>query len=89
MANIVPKPSKKYKTKRPTRDEFVLEELGEMLLEAKNEETKVDLTVWNEDEKVTGIIVNMDSRTQRVHVSTYDGVVKVPFLDIMKVDNAE
>jgi hypothetical protein len=76
------------KTKRPTRDEFELEELGERLTEAKEEATKVSLKVWGEDEPVVGIIVNMDARTRTVHVDNRSEVTKVPFLDIMYVGNA-
>lgn len=32
--------------KRPTRDEFVLEELGNQLVEAKQEDSEILLTVW-------------------------------------------
>lgn len=83
----VPKPGKKYKVKRPTRDEYQLEELGERLVEAKEEETMVMLTVWGADQTVTGIIVGLDARTRLVHVSSSGEVVKIPFLDIMKVES--
>jgi hypothetical protein len=79
----------KVKAKRPTRDEFVLEELGERLVEAKNEETLIELEVWGEDELVKGIITNMDSRTKLVHVEYNGELTKVPFMDIMKVSNAD
>lgn len=85
---MIPKPKKNSaKPKRPTRDEFELEELGERLVEVKEENTIVRLEVWNSEE-VTGRIVDMDSRTKMVHVSQYGDIVKVPFLDIMKVRNA-
>ncbi|MHA7963501.1 YolD-like family protein [Paenibacillus sp. CAU 1782] len=77
----------KVKAKRPTRDEFVLEELGERLVEAKNEETLIELEVWGLDEPVKGLITNMDSRTKLVHVEHNGELFKVPFLDIMKVAN--
>ncbi len=84
----IPKPGKRYASKRPTRDEFILEELGEQLIEAKNEEANVLLTVWDSDQ-VAGKIVDMDARTRKVHiVDRYGQTVKVPFLDIMKVENA-
>ncbi len=78
----------KAKTKRPTRDEFELEELGERLSEAKDEATKVSLKVWGEDDPVIGIIVNMDARTRTVHLENHGVLTKVPFLDIMHVGNA-
>jgi hypothetical protein len=78
----------KVKAKRPTRDEFVLEELGERLAEAKNEETFIELEVWGAEEVVKGIITHMDSRTKLVHVEYNGELFKVPFLDIMKVSNA-
>lgn len=84
---MIPKPKKgSSKPKRPTRDEFELEELGERLVEVKEEKTIVRLEVWNSDE-VTGCIIDMDSRTKLVHVSNYGDIVKVPFLDIMAVRN--
>jgi hypothetical protein len=73
--------------KRPTRDEFELEEIGERLVEAKDEGTKLLLTVWNA-EPVEGRITVMDARTKLVHVSDGLTVVKVPFMDIMKVSNS-
>ncbi len=79
----------KVKAKRPTRDEFVLEELGELLVEAKNEETLIELEVWGEEELVKGIITYMDSRTKLVHVEYNGELTKVPFMDIMKVSNSE
>lgn len=79
----------KYAPKRPTRDEFALEELGNQLVEAKQEETLVSLTVWEWPEPVVGRIVELDARTRLVHVERYGAVTKVPFLDIMKVDNAK
>ena len=84
---MIPKPKKATKAKRPTRDEFELEELGERLVEVKEEKTIVRLEVFG-GEEVTGRIVDMDSRTKLVHVSNYGDIVKVPFLDIMKVRNA-
>jgi hypothetical protein len=83
----VPKPGKKYGAKRPTRDEFVLEELGNQLVEAKAEDEEVVLTVWGQDEPVRGKISVMDSRTGKVHVTRYGETVKVSFMDIMKVES--
>lgn len=73
--------------KRPTRDEFELEELGNQLVEAKDEDAEVLLTVWGMEEQVRGLITKMDSRTKLVHVSRHGEEKKVPFLDIMKVES--
>jgi hypothetical protein len=77
----------KHKQKRPTRDEFELEELGNRLVEAKDEETKVVLTVWGQSDPVIGRIVVLDARTRLVHIEHDDSLTKVPFLDIMKVSS--
>lgn len=81
----VPKPGKKYGAKRPTRDEFVLEELGNQLIEAKAEGTIVSLTVWELSEPVVGRITELDPRTRLVHVERHGVLTKVPFLDVMQV----
>lgn len=73
--------------KRPTRDEFELEELGERLVEAKQEGNELLLTVWGATEKVRGVITELDSRTKKVHVEFMGSVTKVPFLDIMKAES--
>jgi hypothetical protein len=75
----------KVKAKRPTRDEMVLEELGERLTEALQEETEVVLDVWGRDDAVQGKIVKLDPRTKMVHVERMGETEKVPFMDIMKV----
>ncbi|GEM_PF-592621 len=85
----IDKPGKKYKVKRPTRDEFELEELADQLTEAKREETEVVLTVWGREEAVRGTITEMDARTSLVHVFRHSETVKVQFLDIMKVSSPE
>lgn len=72
--------------KRPTRDEFVLEELGNQLTEAFQEKSEIVLTVWGWEDPVRGQIVLMDSRTGKVHVTQQETVVKVPFMDIMDVN---
>jgi len=72
--------------KRPTRDEFVLEELGNQLSEAFQEESIIVLSVWGREEPVQGQIMKMDSRTGKVHVETSEGTDKVPFMDIMSVN---
>jgi len=73
-------------SKRPTRDEFVLEEIGNQLSEAKQENSEIVLTVWGWEEQVRGLITTMDSRTGKVHIQRDEETTKVPFMDIMKVD---
>ncbi|OMF37604.1 hypothetical protein BK133_05005 [Paenibacillus sp. FSL H8-0548] len=75
--------------KRPTRDEFELEELGGRLAEAHQEETELRLIVWNQEESVKGKIITIDSRTKLVHLQYNGEVTKVPFIDIMKVENSQ
>ncbi len=72
------------KKKRPTRDEFELEEIGNSLVEAYDEKSEVKLNVW-EKEQVQGMIVKMDSRTKLIHVENDEEIIRVPFMDIMKV----
>ncbi|GAB6989954.1 YolD-like family protein [Paenibacillus pini] len=72
--------------KRPTRDEFVLEEIGNQLNEAKQENAEILLTVWGKEEPVRGQIILMDSRTGKIHVQGSEDMTKVPFMDIMRVD---
>jgi len=71
--------------KRPTRDEFELEDLGNQLVEAKEDGDERALSVWGEAEKVRGRITVLDSRTRLVHVDENGATRKIPFLDIMKV----
>ena len=72
------------KKKRPTRDEFELEEIGNALVEAHDEKSEVKLNVWEKD-LVQGKIVKMDSRTRQIHIEKDNEITKVPFMDIMKV----
>lgn len=72
--------------KRPTRDEFVLEEIGNQLTEAMQEESVILLTVWGKEEEVRGQIVGMDPRTGKVHLSLNEEITKVPFMDIMAIN---
>ena len=72
--------------KRPTRDEFVLEELGNQLTEAYQEASTIVLTVWGWEEPVRGQIDKMDSRTGKVHIKQGEQIIKVPFMDIMEVN---
>jgi hypothetical protein len=75
----------KATSKRPTRDEFELEELGNTIVEAKDSESRVILTVWGEGDTLPGIIVELDSRKRRVRLDTAEGDKWIPFLDIMKL----
>ncbi|MWC29911.1 YolD-like family protein [Paenibacillus sp. MMS18-CY102] len=72
--------------KRPTRDEFVLEEIGNQITEAYNEKSDILLTIWGWEEPLRGQIVHLDSRTGKVHVQKKEETVKVPFMDIMSLD---
>lgn len=74
----------KVKKKRPTRDEFELEEIGSTLVEAYDEKSDVIVDVW-EKESVRGNIIKMDSRTRLIHIEKNAEIIKVPFMDIMKV----
>lgn len=78
--------AKSNKPKRPTRDEFVLEELGNQLTEAYNESSEIELTVWAWEDTVRGSIEKMDSRTGLVHITKNGELIKVPFMDIMQVN---
>ncbi|MGG1658848.1 hypothetical protein [Brevibacillus sp. NRS-1366] len=71
--------------KRPTRDEFELEELGNQLVEAKEDGDERALSIWGMADKVRGRITALDSRTRLVHVENEGIISKIPFLDIMKV----
>lgn len=72
--------------KRPTRDEFVLEEIGNQITEAFQEKSVILLTVWGREEPLRGQIVLLDSRTGKVHVQKNDETEKISFMDIMKID---
>jgi YolD-like protein len=74
----------KVKKKRPTRDEFELEEIGNTLVEAYDEKSEVILDVWEKD-PVQGTVIKMDSRTRLIHIEKNTEITKVPFMDIMKV----
>lgn len=75
--------------KRPTRDEFEMEELGERLVEAQQEELQIKLIVWNWDQPVLGRITKMDSRTKSVHMEYKGNITKVHFMDIMKIQSID
>jgi hypothetical protein len=79
-------------SKRPTRDEFELEEIGNQLIEAHQEGYPVTLSVWGREEQLSGQISKLDPQTRLVHVQrkgeTFE-ITKVPFLDIMKIEKLE
>nr|WP_088835065.1 YolD-like family protein [Paenibacillus tyrfis] len=83
----LPTLSKKHAAQRLARDEFELEELGTQLFEAQEEGAEIFLTIWGMDEQVRGRITNMDPRTRLVHIACYGDTLKVPYLDIMKVES--
>ncbi|GIO33283.1 hypothetical protein J2TS6_44240 [Paenibacillus albilobatus] len=86
----VPKPGKKTKSSRPSRDDFELQELAEKLEEAKESNARLNLTVWRMPEQVQGTIDKLDPGTQRVHIQTrFDGMLKVPFIDILSAERVE
>lgn len=83
----IPKPVKKKKTSRPSRDEFELEEIAESLKEANEGQYEVALTLWAKD-PIQGKITKMDGQTQLIHVEKNFNTTKVPFKDILKVSTA-
>ncbi len=77
---------KKSKPQKPTRDEFELEELGNMLIEAYQEKNLVDLTIWKKGQfQVQGKIIKMDGQTKLIHVESGLETIKIPFMDILEV----
>jgi hypothetical protein len=78
----------KATTKRPTRDEFELEELGNTIVEAKENEENVILHVWGAGATLPGKIVELDARKRQIRLDTSEGSKWIPFLDIMKVESS-
>lgn len=77
---------KKSKPQKPTRDEFELEELGNMLIEAYQEKNLVNLTIWKKGQfQVQGKIIKMDGQTKLIHVESGLETIKIPFMDILEV----
>lgn len=76
------------KPKRPTRDDFVLEELGNQIEEAKENNERVILTVWAEGQTPPCRIVDLDPRLKRVGISVNGDRQWVQFLDIMKIESS-
>ncbi|KGE21095.1 YolD-like family protein [Paenibacillus wynnii] len=83
----IPKPSAKSKTNdRPKLDEFTQEEIAERLQEAKQNDKPLILLVWRQG-TIKGTVVKLDGDKQQIHVRRgHDDVVKVPFRDILKVE---
>lgn len=78
----------KATTKRPTRDEFELEELGNTIVEAKDNEERVILTVWGQGDTLPGVIAELDPRKKQIRLDTIEGSKWIPFMDIMKVESS-
>jgi hypothetical protein len=78
---------KKSKPQRPARDEFELEELGNQLVEAYAEKNEVILTIWQK-EPIQGEIVKLDGQTKLIHIQSGHKTIKVPFMDILRVESA-
>ena len=76
---------KTKKPQRPQRDEFELEEIANSLTEAHTEKNEVILTVWNREEPVTGVVTKMDGNTKLIHIENGMDRVKIPFMNILKV----
>ncbi|MEC0092523.1 YolD-like family protein [Paenibacillus macquariensis] len=88
--NAIPKPSGKSKVSRPTRDEFDLQELAEKLGQSLEGSTQLVFTIWKSSETAQGTVTKMDTATQRVHIQTrYEGLLKIPFIDILKAESLE
>lgn len=86
----IPKPSKKRKDSRPSRDEFELMEMAEKLEEARESSQQLDFTIWRRTEGFRGVVTKMDASTQSVHIRDRMGdLIKVPFLDILNAEKAE
>lgn len=82
--------SKKKEPKHPSRDEFELEELANVLTEAMEEKACKNFSIYKKDETLEGIITKMDANTKLIHIQDkYFTVHKVHFLDILKVSNLE
>lgn len=81
------KPKKIKKPARPTRDEFELEDIANSLSEAHNEKLEVILNVWKRDEPVQGVVAKMDGNTKLIHIEQFTETLKIPFKDIMNVQN--
>lgn len=85
----VPKPSRSKQSEniRPKLDEFTKEEIVEKLREAQESRRTVLIFAWKRD-PLKGEVIELDGLTQRIHIRRgYGETVKVPFQDILKVDD--
>jgi hypothetical protein len=85
----IPKPSKSKRTDdiRPKLDEFTQEEIAEKLREAQESHKPVIILAWKQ-EPFKGEVIELDGQTQRIHIRKgYDDTLKIPFKDILKVDD--
>ncbi|WP_025690214.1 YolD-like family protein [Paenibacillus zanthoxyli] len=84
----IPKPSTKRKTDdRPKLDEFTQQEIAEQLQEAKENDKPIIVMVWKYG-TVQGTVEKLDGDRQQIHIKQgHDDIVKVPFRDILKVEN--
>ena len=86
----VPKPTKKRKEPRPSRDEFELQELAESLEMAREEGKSLSFVVWRNPDPIRGTVEKMDPNTKTVHIKEqYGDVRKIPFLDILMLGRVE
>lgn len=91
MGIAFPKPSKSKKVvkKHPDRDEFELEELAQILEEAKENGKTYSFAVFKHDEPIVGRVTKMDGNTKLVTIERYGDQHKVHFLDILGVSEYE
>ena len=79
-------PSAKKPAKHVERDEYELEELGDTLAEAKQDNKLRSFVIYRGDEPITGIVTNIDVSTKLIHIRDQQrDIHKVHFLDILKV----
>jgi hypothetical protein len=77
----------KFERVRPTKDDFELDELSHQLVEAQEENSDVQLIVWKRD-PVVGKILKLDGQTNLVHIENDWGTHRIPFLDILRIENS-
>lgn len=79
-------PSPKKPPKHIERDEFELEELGNTLVEAKQDNKLRTFIVYRSDEPITGVVTIIDASTKLIHIRDQQrDLHKIHFLDILKV----
>lgn len=83
-------PAPPKEKKHLDRDEFDLEEIAEVLGEAKEEGKYKVFTIYKREEQLEGVVTKMDGSTKLIHIQDkYHDIHKVHFLDILKVSDAE